>query len=238
MSLDKELKQSYDFEGKKIFYIKSLSSKSLQNSINLFENKSLIIKKPKPIDVEVYTLVSGLTFSSTLIKEFEKIKKEIDIILNDTLCYWVKPENLGVEYCVFKWPSDLWCKNWLNQIISFINTKEYASFDLKISGIQLHTDGCIIAKGYDGGKVREIRSDLMSNLEFIPSRQSNWAHIPLGRILEPVSGNIFNELKKKMTQLSDKDIGIEKIIDQKLIYETRWYMEKKEILFLKTLKQY
>ena len=29
----------------------------------------------------------------------------------------------------------------------------------------------------------------------------------------------------------------EKIIDQKLIYETRWYMEKKEILYLKKLKQ-
>ena len=40
-----------------------------------------------------------------------------------------------------------------------------------------------------------------------------------------------------MKQLSDKHIGNEKIIDQKLIYETRWYMEKKEILYLNELKQ-
>ena len=29
----------------------------------------------------------------------------------------------------------------------------------------------------------------------------------------------------------------QEIIDQKLIYETRWYMEKKKILYLKQLKQ-
>ena len=237
MLSDKDLQQSYDLEGKKIFNLNSLSLKSLQNSINLFESKSLIIKKPKPIDVKVYTLVSGLSFSGSLIKELEQIKNEIGIILNNTLCYWVKPENLGVEYCVFKWPNDLWKENWLNQIISFIKSKEYESFELKISGIQLHPDGCIIAKGYDNGKIRNIRNDLMSNLQFTPSKQSNWAHIPLGRILEPVSGKIFNKLKKSMKQLSDKHIGNEKIIDQKLIYETRWYMEKKEILYLNKLKQ-
>ena len=158
MSSDKDLQQSYDLEGKKIFNINSLSLKSLQNSINLFDSKSLIIKKPKPIDVKVYTLVSGLSFSGSLIKELEKIKNEIEIILNDTLHYWVKPENLGVEYCVFKWPVDLWKDNWLNQIISFIKSKEYESFELKISGIQLHQDGCIIAKGYDNGKIRNIRN--------------------------------------------------------------------------------
>ena len=237
MLSDKDLQQSYDVEGKKIFNLYSLSLKSLQNSINLFESKSLIIKKPKPIDVKVYTLVSGLSFSGSLIKELEQIKNEIGIILNDTLCYWVKPENLGVEYCVFKWPNDLWKENWLNQIISFIKSKEYESFELKISGIQLHPDGCIIAKGFDNGKIRNVRNDLMSNLQFTPSKQSNWAHIPLGRILEPVSGKNFNKLKKTMKQLSDKHIGNEKIIDQKLIYETRWYMEKKEILYLNELKQ-
>ena len=237
MSLDKDLQQSYDLEGKKIFNKNSLSSDYLQKSINLFENKSLILKKPKPIDVKVYTLVSGQSFSVSLIEELEKIKNEIEIILNDTLHYWVKPENLGVEYCVLKWPVDLWKDNWLNQIISFIDSKEYESFELKISGIQLHPDGCIIAKGYDNGKIRNIRTDLISNLQFTPRRQSNWAHIPLGRILEPVSGKIFDKLKKTMKQLSDKHISIEKIIDQKLIYETRWYMEKKEILYLKQLKQ-
>jgi hypothetical protein len=237
MSLDKDLQKSYDLEGKKIFNLSLLSSKSLQKSIDLFEYKSLIIKKPKPIDVKVYTLVSGQSFSVSLIEEFKKIKNEIKIILNDTLCYWVKPENLGVEYCVFKWPNDLWNEKWLNQIISFMDSKEYDSFELKISGIQLHPDGCIIAKGYDNGKIRNIRTDLMSNLPFIPSKQSNWAHIPLGRILEPVSGKIFNKLKKTMKQLSDKHISVEKIIDQKLIYETKWYMEKKKILYLKQLKQ-
>jgi hypothetical protein len=236
MSLDKDLEYSYDLVGKKIFEINSLSQKSIQSSINLFTHESLTKKIPQPIDVEVYTLVSGLPFSNDLINPLSKLKTEIKKILKDLVCYWVKPQNLAVEFCVFKWPNNSWEKKWLSEIKFFFDTKEYSSFDLIVSGIQLHQDGCIIAKGYDGGFIRHIRSDLTSNLEFIPNKQSNWAHIPLGRILEPISGKVFEELKKTMRNISTTNIAIEKIIDTKLIHETRWYMEKKEVLYTKKFK--
>ena len=62
------------------------------------------------------------------------------------------------------------------------------------------------------------------------------ADIEVGKLYKK-NRKIFDKLKKTMKQLSDRHISIEKIIDQKLIYETRWYMEKKEILYLKKLKQ-
>ena len=236
MSFDKDLKLSYNLVGNKIFKVNSLTQKSIQSSVNLFTQESLIKKKPQPIDVDVYTLVSGLPFSNNLLDSISNIKTEIKKILKDLLCYWVKPNNLAVEFCVFKWPNNPWKKKWISDIKFFLDTKEYNSFDLIISGIQLHQDGCIIAKGYDRNFIKQMRSDLTSNFEFIPIKQSNWAHIPLGRILEPISGELFKELKKIINNISNTNIGIERIIDAKLIHETRWYMEKREVLYTKKFK--
>jgi hypothetical protein len=77
---------------------------------------------------------------------------------------------------------------------------------------------------------------LKSNLKFVPDRQSNWAHVPLGRILEPVSGKKFINLKETIKKFSLEKLGSEKINDAKIVHEKRWYMEKKEILFNKKFK--
>ncbi|MDC0428499.1 hypothetical protein OAL78_03090 [Candidatus Pelagibacter sp.] len=233
MLLEDDLYNSYNFVGKKIFDTDSLTKVSLKPSLDLFIQESLIQNKPKPIDVEVYTLVSGLPFSENLLKKLYVVKNEINEILEKKLCYWVKPENLGVEYCVLKWPKDIWNKQWLSQTIEYLENEKYSSFDLIVSGIQIHQDGCIIAKGYDNKNIREIRSKLISNLKFVPSKQSNWAHIPLGRILEPVSGEIFKKLKDIASKKSNIFFSLEKITEAKLIYETKWYMEKRETLYTK-----
>ena len=84
--------------------------------------------------------------------------------------------------------------------------------------------------------IRNIRSDLISNFKYLPNRQSNWAHIPLGRILEPVSENVFTQIKQKISQLSNLNIGTENIVEAKFIHETRWYMEERETLYTKKFK--
>tara|TARA_Y100000591_G_C21760549_1_gene659864 strand:+ start:448 stop:1161 length:714 start_codon:yes stop_codon:yes gene_type:complete len=236
MTLDLDLQNSYNSVGKKVFNINSLSQNLIQESIDLFTIESLKNKTPRPIDVDVYTLVSGLPFSRVLIDTLLNIENDIMKELQRTLCYWVKPENLAVEYCVFKWPKDNWKNSWLEEITNFLDKKHYKAFDFKISGIQLHEDGCIIAKGFDDGFIRNIRSDIMNNLKFLPNKQSNWAHIPLGRILEPVPENVFFKVKQIIRSLSNINICEENVIDAKLIHETRWYMEKRETLYTKKFK--
>jgi hypothetical protein len=231
--LDKKLYNSYNNVGKKFFKKKSLSLKSIKSSIDLFVPDSINKKIPKPIKTEVYALVSGLSFSKKLIFSLVECQINIQNNLKNTISYWVKPENLAVEYCVFKWPHNLWKKKWLNQVEAFLNSKKYQIFDLSIVGIQINPDGCVIAKGYDKGFVREIRSDLVCNLNFIPTKQSNWAHIPLGRILQPIGSLKFQELKKVARNLLNKNLGLEKITEAKIVHETRWYMEKREILYIK-----
>jgi hypothetical protein len=232
-NLDKNLEKSYKHIANKIYKRTSLSLNSLESSINLFTEKSLILKKPKPIDVEVYGLVSGLPFSKNTIDSINNISSIIKNILKKKICYWVKPSNLAVEYCIFKWPLDPWNSKWVDQIIYFLKLSDYSKFDLYIEGIQLHPDGCIIAKGYDGGFIRKIRSNISSNLNFIPNKQSNWAHIPIGRILEPISGRLFYELKELIDKFSKTTIGKETISQAYFVRESRWYMEKKKIIYVK-----
>jgi hypothetical protein len=236
MFFDKNLDDSYNKVGKKIFKLNSLSSKSIKSSINLFTQISLKKKNPLPIKTEVYALVSGLSFSKDLVLSLVKSQKKIQKILKSTLCYWVKPKNLGVEYCVLKWPNNTWKKKWLKETESFLDSSNYQIFNFLVSGIQIHPDGCIVAKGFDSGFIRKIRSDLLSNLKFFPKKQSNWSHIPLGRILEPISSSRLKEIKKEVKKLSNKYIGMERINHAKIVYETRWYMEKKKTLYIKKFK--
>jgi hypothetical protein len=232
-NLDKDLKKSYELVGNNIYRRDSLTLNSLKSSINLFTKKSIIIKKPRPIDVEVYGLVSGLPFSKDTVDSINNISSVIKKFLKNKICYWVKPSNLAVEYCVFKWPTDPWKSSWLNKITHFLKLSQYSSFDLHLEGIQVHADGCIIAKGYDGGFIRKIRSDIISNLNFVSKNQSNWAHIPIGRILEPISGHLFFGLKELITKFSKTKISKERITQAYFVHESRWYMEKKKIIYVK-----
>ena len=82
-------------------------------------------------------------------------------------------------------------------------------------------------------KIQNIRSEIISKLKFIPKKQSNWAHIPIGRILEPISGSQFSQLKKMVSKLSKIKISSEKIDRLNFVHETRWYMEEKKIILKK-----
>ena len=128
---------------------------------------------------------------------------------------------------------DPWNEKWSGEIINFLKSSNYYAFDLYIYGIQLHMDGCIIAKGYDSGFLREIRSNIVSNLNFVSKKQSSWAHIPIGRILEPISGPLFYKLKELIEHFSKIKIGVEKITEAIFVHEKRWYMEKKKFLYKK-----
>ena len=71
---------------------------------------------------------------------------------------------------------------------------------------------------------------MKNKILFTPKKQSNWAHIPIGRILEPVGVSNFNNLKKYINASVDDFNHIEKITSMKLIHEKRWYMEERETL--------
>ena len=92
-------------------------------------------------------------------------------------------------------------------------------------------DGCVILKCYDEtSSLFKIRNQMKNKIPFTPKKQSSWAHIPVGRILEPVGVSKFNDLKKYIKESMNDFTHVEKINSMKLIHEKRWYMEEKETL--------
>ena len=105
-------------------------------------------------------------------------------------------------------------------------------FELTISGFQINPDGCFVARGIDAtGTFRKLRSHLKSTVKGFPIRQSQWVHIPLGRILEPVGESKFEMLKTVVLEsINSENVNIGSVGALKLINETQWYMEKHETL--------
>jgi hypothetical protein len=232
-----QLSESYESVGKKTWLNNDFLESDLLTSRNLFTKESLQSLKPKPKDLEVYALLSGISFNQETQNILISIQNEISKILDGALHYWVKPENLGVEYCVFKWPHESWNNSWLNIVKNEISLLDFSTFRFLIGGIQVNSDGCVIAKGYDHNRsILRIREHLKDRLEFLPKKQSNWAHIPIGRILEPLGYDKFSILRNSIERLSNENLAEFEITEVKLVHETRWYMEKKSILLKHQLK--
>ena len=102
------LTDSYNNASKEFFDNDDFFISQIQSSVGLFTEKSLNIGIPKPKKLEVYALLSGLSFENKMQKRLLNIQNEINALIPEKLKYFVKPENLGLEHCVFKWPNEKW----------------------------------------------------------------------------------------------------------------------------------
>lgn len=229
----KKQKPNYDEVSSKTWIYSDLKENNLKFSKSLFEFKNKIVV---PKRLEVLALLSGLPFSKLLTYKILYIQKEIDKIIGDTKHYWVKRNNLGLEYCVFKWPSDKLNQSDIKKISKLVSNINIEKFNVFFDGCQLNPDGCVVIKGFDVSKnISNIRDLISKNISFLPKKQSNWFHIPIGRILQPVGKKNFLKLKKFFTKNNEGWGHYEKIKDIKLIYEYQWYMkDRKTLLKIRT----
>jgi hypothetical protein len=225
------LKESYQAVGARTWLSEDFKESNLEISRNLFSPESLQARKPRPKELEVFALLSGLPFVSDFTDKLVAVQTQISEILGERLHYWVAPQNMGVEYCVFKWPTDSWEDEWLSTIQNVLASFRPPSFRFHIGGVQVNPDGCVVARGYDEhAAMFLVRDRLKSEVPFLPEKQSRWAHVPLGRILEPLGVEQFARLANLVGEISDLPIASTKIDTMKLIHETRWYMEERNTL--------
>lgn len=225
------LKKSYRAVGARTWLSDDFEESNLEISRNLFTPESLQARKPRPKQLEVFALLSGLPFAQDFSDKLVAVQTQISEILGERLHYWVAPQNLGVEYCVFKWPTDSWQDENRNTIHNVLKLTRQRSFTLHICGVQINPDGCVVAKGFDeDALITLVRDELRSKILFLPKKQSSWAHVPLGRILEPIGSRKYENLKKHMHALDDMPIASTEITSFAFIHEKRWYMEEREVL--------
>lgn len=229
--LFQSLEKSYRDVGDLTWLYEDFVDEKLEISRSLFVDKSLADRKPRPKQLEVYALVSGISFEKAFMHNLVEARDELINIIDHTLAYWVEPENLGVEYCVFKWPDDDWDEKNLSVVMDAVARIRLPPFEFAIQGIQINPDGCVVAKGFaQPSVIFQVREELKKNILFLPERQSGWAHVPLGRILEPVGADKFACLRDAMKEISAREIAKTRIDVMRLVHERRWYMEEKTVL--------
>ena len=224
------LQLDYRNVGDKTWIGKDFDDESINISRNLFTAQSLKNRCPDPKPLEVYALLTGIEFPYSITSKLKKIQNDLSKILDDSLCYFVSPKNLGLEFAVFKWPDDPWVEAWEGEVLNYLEQIHLSPFTYILQGIQINPDGCIVARGYDNGELSTVRKNLKESISFLPSKQSNWAHIPLGRILEPVGTKKFNLLKSFINNNQDKFITSYNVSSAKFVHETQWYMEQKKVI--------
>lgn len=231
------LLNSYDSVGELIKESIDLEMSDLILSRSFFSDESIDIKQPFPREVDVYAILSGISFNIESQIYIENILLALKKLLKDELFFFVNKKNLGVEYVVIKWPEDSYKPELIEEAKNFLKNWNGGKFTLRIVGIQIHLDGCIVLKGIDlGGEIFNFRKKLISTVPELPLKQSKWAHIPLGRILAPIGKDKMIQLKTLLDKLNNSlehDVLIDKI---HFVNEKRWYMEEKNFLITKTLK--
>lgn len=225
------LAKAYSEVGTRTWLSDDFLESNLESSRSLFTPESMASRHPRPKELEVFALLSGLPFTPDFVNQLVGSQQRISEVLGTILHYWVAPANFGLEYCVFKWPTESLSEEQLRTIQGVLGSIHQQSYRFNISGIQINPDGCVVAKGYDeNGVIFKVREQLKKELPFLPAKQSGWAHVPMGRILEPLGPEKFKKLSRLAESMSALPAFTTEITSMKLVHETRWYMEEKAVL--------
>tara|TARA_Y100000589_G_scaffold213339_1_gene201188 strand:- start:282 stop:989 length:708 start_codon:yes stop_codon:yes gene_type:complete len=232
-----DLDSSYKKELNKFLKKESINIDDLKKSIAIFEEESLLNSSPIPKRLEVVAIVSGIPFDKVFQQKVIDIQSIITKSLSDILHYMVKPKNLAVEYLVLKWPSDKLSDDTIQFAKDFLKNSRLRKFKFKIYGVQMHKDGCILLQGISEDMIlHEIRENMIMSISNLPKKQSNWAHIPLGRFLEPLNTSKKKKINELILNLNKNFTIFSTDIDKlHLINEHRWYMEEVSKIYTKNL---
>lgn len=229
-----DLIESYNSVHKKTWENDDFLESNLEISRSLYTESSLKERKPLTKELHVVALLYGLPFSVEQQKNLISFSKKVKDVLGDSMAYFVKPENLGLELGVLKWPEESYLAELVDRTSADLSKLNLPSdgFELTINGFQINPDGCFVVRGIDkSGAFRRLRTHLKDSIEGFPIRQSGWVHIPLGRILEPVGKSKFHLLKSAVhDSINNGEVNIGSVGRLKLIDETQWYMENHKIL--------
>jgi len=234
---EEDLLNSYDSRFESFLKLSSLEEENICSSRKYFKQTSLVMRDPIPKNLNVYCIVAGLPFENDFLKFLKNLKKDLSNILDNCLHYLVKDTCHALELLVTKWPDDALDININKEIVEYFAKNIFSPINIKTAGVQVHDDGCIILRCIDEkSKFRLLRRDIISKIDSLPKKQSDWVHVPLGRILEPLNSKQTNLLKDFCINSQTSDIYKTKISKFHFVHEQQWYQT--QINFLNTFNAF
>jgi len=223
-----ELELRYKKIQKTFEEISDFQEEELMRSRNLFNLESYPIV---PRRFEVWTSLIGLPLGEQLTENFQRIAKHIIAQLPPhTRFYTVLPQNYHWEVFIIKRPDEVVNDEKLKAVPEILENVlcNHPPFTLSYRGFLITPDGTVIAKGY--GNFDELRAQLRKEIPFASLQQSQLGHVSLGRILDPVGTQAFNELKTSVQKSWNEFYGELEVNAIKYVRESQWYMEEREAI--------
>jgi hypothetical protein len=191
-------------------------------------------KQPIPKRFDTYAMLCGLPFSPSVQSILESCWQQCLSVLQHPLAYGVSPANRHAEIFLFQRPEEVFSREEVQAGIqvSLPIARETRPFKIVFCHPFLTLDGAIVAPGFDepAGTIDALRSKLQQTVTACPKKQSQWLHVSLGRILEPIDGKRLRPLLDRMQSLWGELID-EAAVDELLwIWEKQWYMADREVL--------
>jgi len=191
-------------------------------------------KQPVPKRFDTYAILCGLPFSQSAQNVLERCWQRCLSVLQHPLAYGVSPANRHTEIFLFQRPEEMFSRAEVQTGIqaSLPIAGEVHRFKIVLRHPFLTPDGTIVAPGFDepAGTIDALRARLQQAVTACPKKQSQWLHVSLGRILEPIAEKRLRPLLDRMQSLWGEFID-EAVVDEFLwIWEKQWYMADREVL--------
>ena len=200
----------------------------------------VVFGPPVPRRFDTYGMVCGLPFPQALQRELQKIWLRCLELLNHPLAYGVQPAALHTEIFLFQRPGETFSPEAIQSNIaaSRVLAKETPAFKLILRHPFITPDGTIVAPGLDdpAGTLDGLRHKLRVGLRLYPQKQSQWMHVSLGRVLEPLDGQRLRPMLDEMQGTWGEIIGEARIDEILWTWERQWYMQDREVLHRCRLK--
>jgi hypothetical protein len=219
-----------------------LSAEDVANSrfFFSFEESS---RTAKPIAVpkrfDTYGIIVGLPFSESLQATLEVVWQRCLLELGNPLSYGVEPANRHTEIFLFQRPGELFAAEQRNASLerSLMIAREMAAFQVTFRHPFITPDGTIVLPGFDDppGIVADFRSSLRSQLPAFPQQQSQWLHISLGRVLEPMDARSLEPFLISMQSHWGEMVAQTQVDELLWVWEKQWYMVDREVVHRRRL---
>lgn len=223
-----DLNRRYQAIQKQTEALPDFYEEALASSRQLFEFRK---NRWVPKYFEVWTLLAGLPLPNPLTERFSQVFDTAIACLPKTCQYYkVWPQNYHWEVFIIQRPpeqvSQLNLQRTPHQVKAILSDLPFLTIQYR--GFLITPDGTVIVKGYTD--CDELRDRLRQQLPWASVQQSQLAHISLGRILDPVGSEAFNNIKTLVQNAANDVYGEFTVNELKFVHESQWYMEQQEII--------
>jgi hypothetical protein len=211
-----------------------LSEEQVKSSRYYFET-DLHVPVPKKFDT--YGVVALMPMAKDTQDTLSKLWGQVLASLGEPLAYGVEPQNRHVELILFSRPEEV-----------FADATIHASIEASFAALHAHVpkqftatftapfitpDGTVVVPGFPdpASAIDDFRAEARAAVgTAMPQRQSQWFHISLGRILDPVGAEQMRPCLQQMKEQWGKQLFALTVDKAVWTHEKQWYMLEKDIL--------